>query len=57
MHHKQAPPRPIVKGLQYFNIHEQIAFEAMISDERWISAETFRDQCRIIKEYLYVLFS
>ena len=25
----------------------------MLSDERWDAASTFREQCRLIKEYLY----
>ena len=49
----QVPRRTMVRPLEYASEEERVAFEAMLSDERWDAASTFREQCRLIKEYLY----
>ena len=50
---KYIPRREFTTEFQTDDVQERIAFNAMISDTRWAEAQTFREQCKLIKEYLY----
>lgn len=53
MSQKQVPCRPIVQELQALTVEERIAYENMIESEEWQQCTSFREQCRVIKQYLY----
>ena len=53
MSQKCVPRRDFVTEFQSDDVQEKVAFNAMISDPRWEEAQTFREQCKLMKEFLY----